>query len=572
MMNIIKQLWHSFKERPDIWFFYIFLATFTLSIRKVLYFHPINNSFNEYTGVYIYLSDLFLILTFLLYILYNNKSILSNITSFLKNHYTKFKLFHACLSGRQVEQFKWQDWSGHKKTLKNVPRGTFTLFKKTYALLINNYLVIFPLFIAFFSFVSILWTTNRPVAIFRSIKLTEFIFLYFYIISIVPRGTILQTTNTTIKKLKQMFHVEHFEKNILVEKSNCSTWNNFTNNPEVNVPRGTFIRNVFLIIIITGLIQATIGIIQFIFQKSLGLFWLKESIISSSISGVAKIILNGEAYIRVYGLFPHPNIFGGFLVFSILISFLYLKMFHVEHFYWGGTIWKIFISIQFIALSLTFSKSAIIGLLMGLFYLYTILKINNVPRGTLFEKYKNTKCSTWNISIRVKHFKRNILITFIAIMLFVIIAKLDLNSLLIKSLGERLFYLGASYEMFLSHPFIGVGAGQLVFNLMEIPNIQVWQFQPVHNVFLLILNEFGIFILSGFLYFIFKLSKLIKNVPRGTITILSIFVNAILVAFIFIMLFDHYFWDIQQGQILLWMTFGLIASQNKRVNPDQLIV
>jgi len=434
---------------------------------------------------------------------------------------------------------------------------------------------------------------------------------------------------------------------------------------------------VFLIIIVTGVIQATIGIVQFLIQKSIGLFWLKESIISSSITGVAKIILNGDAYIRAYGLFPHPNILGGFLIFSILISFLYLKlfhvehfegrecvpqlkkikcstwnilkekvtsivprlprrmfqalkniffkpylnkkicnekMFHVEHFYWGGTIWKIFISIQLIALSLTFSKSAIIGLLVGLFYLYTILKIQNVPRGTLFEKYKNIKCSTWNISTRVENFRINILITFIVIVLFTIIAKPDLNSLLIKSLEERMFYLSASYEMFLSHPFIGVGAGQFIFNLMEIPSIQAWQFQPVHNVFLLILNEFGIFIMLGFLYFIFKLfhacpvgcsnnskssslnftsiKKSATNkcstwniptgveqfekdniliVPRGTIRILSIFANAILLAFIFIMLFDHYFWDIQQGQILLWMIFGFIASQNKQVDPDQRI-
>ena len=44
----------------------------------------------------------------------------------------------------------------------------------------------------------------------------------------------------------------------------------------------------------------------------------------------------------------------------------------------------------------------------------------------------------------------------------------------------------------------------------------------------------------------------------------SIYFKAILVSFIFIMLFDHYFWDIQQGQILLWLLFGIIVGNNRK--------
>ena len=54
----------------------------------------------------------------------------------------------------------------------------------------------------------------------------------------------------------------------------------------------------------------------------MGLLWLKESIISPNIPGVAKLIFNGHVYIRSYGLFPHPNILGGFLVFSIISTLL----------------------------------------------------------------------------------------------------------------------------------------------------------------------------------------------------------------------------------------------------------
>jgi hypothetical protein len=44
---------------------------------------------------------------------------------------------------------------------------------------------------------------------------------------------------------------------------------------------------------------------------------------------------------------------------------------------------------------------------------------------------------------------------------------------------------------------------------------------------------------------------------------ISIYFKSLLLAFIFIMLFDHYFWDINQGQILLWLLFGLLANNNK---------
>jgi hypothetical protein len=122
-----------------------------------------------------------------------------------------------------------------------------------------------------------------------------------------------------------MFHVEQFGE--YYEKLKCST------PAPYNVPRGTFvlgwnILNKFsIIIIIAGFIQSIIGIFQFIVQHSLGLFWLKESIISSQTAGVAKIIFNENTFIRAYGLFPHPNIFGGFLVFSIILTLLYLKIF-----------------------------------------------------------------------------------------------------------------------------------------------------------------------------------------------------------------------------------------------------
>jgi len=36
--------------------------------------------------------------------------------------------------------------------------------------------------------------------------------------------------------------------------------------------------------------------------------------------------------------------------------------------------------------------------------------------------------------------------------------------------------------------------------------------------------------------------------------------QGILLGFVFIMLFDHYFWDIWPGQVMLWLVMGIIAG------------
>ncbi|MDO8610997.1 MAG: hypothetical protein Q7R95_10740, partial [bacterium] len=257
-MKSFKEIFCDFIKQPDILFFYGFLLTFTLSIRKVLFFYPIGRQFNEYTGIYLYLSDIFIILMLAsagISILYNkilNKSIyIVDIVPYLKQK-----------------------------------------------------IIIIPLILVFSSFISTFWSSNWQIAIFRSIKLVEFYLLYLWAIFRVFHPHNVPRLPCSDK----LFHVEQF---------NC-------------YQGGTFLNNVFLIMIGTGIIQSAIGIWQFIIQKSIGTLWLKESLISPEIVGVAKIVFNGEKYIRAYGLFPHPNILGGFLILSIILTILYFKLSHLN--------------------------------------------------------------------------------------------------------------------------------------------------------------------------------------------------------------------------------------------------
>ena len=488
-----------------------------------------------------------------------------------------------------------------------------------------------------------------------------------------------------------------------VKSSPLKNKGSFNINDE-NVPRGTFLEGILKISLVLGIIHAFLGILQILAQKSIGLFWLKESIISADMTGVAKVIFNGETWVRAYGLFPHPNVLGGFLVFTTICTIMYYKLFHpstivprgtiygagVEQFVmkkqdncstwnnldfqkekstvlfsncstWNNSVeldgrnisqrkkcstWNIFgyergtlrdignmvmfyveqscnkplfkrliIAVQILAIILSFSKSAILGLIIAILYVkHESIKItnpleqrncstwNNLANESQFNVSRQEKCSTWNIfrgewmvpsrfgyiiMFHVEHFvrktrhvlrhafsinKKAFLISAIIFLIFVFI-KPNYDSLVGRSVSDRFIFLNVSRETFFEHPVLGIGAGQYVINLLNRRDVLEWQYEPVHNVFLLMLNELGIAALSLFLFFVYKLFHVeqferldAKIVPRGTMRqdIITAHIKGILLALLVISLLDHYPWTIQQGQVIIWLSLAMLAANGRR--------
>ncbi len=546
-----QEIWKKIKKQPiDVWFFYLFLLTFALGVRKVILYFPIKGTFNEYAGAYVYASDIFLCLAILVWtisILYNKTLDLSTSSSapsefvhkidhaesvdnlsiqnlsidkfaYFKAFLTKMfhveqsdgvllkiiPYFRAILFGLIIislfDHYLWDIWQGQVLLwlacgfLAGVSLVDASINCSTWNNFKQNIFVI-PLVLISWSFVSLFWSENILVSFYRSTRFIELYVLFVYVaIRFVPC--------------------------LIQSYVNCSTWNNIESNIEKNVPRGTICEAVmfFRVIIFLGVVQSLIGIAQFILQRSLGLFWLKESLVGQNILGVAKIIANHHVLIRSYGLFPHPNILGGFLFFSIMVTLLYKKMFHVEHFKgqniqkcstWNnfgscgkrGMIWLSFIrlilAIQIIGIFLSFSKSAILALAVALVY-------TNVPRGTF----------VWNKASKmfhVEHFKKIVGVVFISVIISLLV-RLDVGSFFLKSLAERNAYLSASWRIISQNPLVGVGTGQSILATEHIrPNWEAWQFQPVHNVFVLIWSEWGIVGLVLFILFLWNVFSL--NVP-----------------------------------------------------------
>lgn len=299
-------------------------------------------------------------------------------------------------------------------------------------------------------------------------------------------------------------------------------------------------------LIMSGFVQSLIVFGQYAGQKSLGLKFLAESHLDAGINGVAKIIVDGLTLIRPYGSFPHPNILAAFLLLCIFcLYFLWLSK--KRSFVWNCLLIVAGFLILF-AFWLSFSRTAILVFLITIpFYFILLLK----------QKYK---------PIYEKPIGKIILVFLFIIFcstLFVSLAWVEVSSRLAVSASEqavglRVFYSETAFSIIGEYPLLGIGQGNFVWEISKALDLMsAWLYQPVHNIYLLIASETGLLGLVAFLMFIFLIlsrTHVGKSVPYLGMTI--VFFGFLSMAF-----FDHYFWTLQQGQLMFWLVLGVIASQ-----------
>ncbi len=300
-----------------------------------------------------------------------------------------------------------------------------------------------------------------------------------------------------------------------------------------------------LFIILSGLFQSSVGIAQFINNGSVGIQFLGESIVSPNISGVAKIHLLGVKHIRAYGTTPHPNVLAGFLIIPIcLVSLLIVSP--QRNLFPGipdsrETLktrflkWFLAISLflTFLGLCFTFSRSAFLGLFLGILI---ILSIKFAAKRTHYMP----KFSSKHVCVLLA----------IILLIFLVSCVLFYSTSFFssQSLSERNFYTNVSYATIKNNPIWGLGIGQFVFSFIQkYPSIEGWMHQPVHNIYLLVFSELGFVGFALFMLFIFLIfSRIIekRNYPQQ---LTAYHIYCIILSYLFICLFDHYFWDIEIG-------------------------
>jgi O-antigen ligase len=432
-------------------FFYLFLASIPFGTRALI--HQFTTGFHEYEAVFIYLSDIFLIL-FLAAFLYELRGVF------------------------------WQK---------------------------PKFLIIFLLLSA----VSIFFAVSKGLAFYTLIRLIVLAYAAFATAKIIRTGVIK-------------------------------------------------IEGIFAVLAGSAVFQSLLGVAQFVKQRSLDLVFLGEPLLSTEGAGIAKIVVEGARVLRAYGTFPHPNILAAFLLLGLCsLYYLWLKssnnefvankrIFVNSHFIRYSLI-SISIFITLLGLMLTFSRTA---------WLIAVL-------------------ATLAIVILSRSGKLAILslaaISIISVILSPYVLSRAKVSAQEPSVNYRLIYNQVGLDLIKNNLF-GVGIGNQVLHSVKNEIYQkfgldqVWQWQPVHNIYLLIAAEVGI--VGGAALFIFLLGLLIPNLKfliSKQISNFQLLISTImLLALLLFGLVDHFLWTLWPGQLMLWLVIGLLLGLTLENKPATL--
>ena len=288
-------------------------------------------------------------------------------------------------------------------------------------------------------------------------------------------------------------------------------------------------------------IHSILGIYQFFSQSVWANKYLGIAEQISSQGGVSVLEGSFGRLLRAYGGFSHPNIFGGFLVIAILflIGIFLTQKKKLILFYFT-------LSILFSALILIFSRSAFLALFLSLF----VLLIYSLSKRGYLKKVMPVLIIL-------------LLISSISFVLFNDFFKTRIQQqerLEIKSNIERVALKNQALSLLNENWFLGYGINNYIFVVHENidSTLNVWEYQPVHNVYLLILVELGILGFLAYAYLlIFSLYKAFSSNNLNKIILGLIILSILIINF-----WDHYFWTYWSGLVITFLIIGLINEKD----------
>ncbi|MCK5535313.1 MAG: O-antigen ligase family protein, partial [Bacteroidales bacterium] len=237
-------------------------------------------------------------------------------------------------------------------------------------------------------------------------------------------------------------------------------------------------------------LQSLVGIFQFFNNYSWPNKYLGMAKHDPAELGTFVIELEDKSRIlRAYGGLDHPNIYGFFIFVGIFVFVKYLLTLknrkNISFQKQSG--YFLILSLFFFSLLLSFSRAVylvfifyFLFLMLWSFYnrngrelIYKILFSFSVIFLITFSFYSNLFLQRFNFDSRLENISNN----------------------------ERVEQLKSSKDIFLENELFGVGIGNYTSYLFSLDGEgrEAWNYQPVHNIYLLVLSEIGII---GFLSFL----------------------------------------------------------------------
>lgn len=294
-------------------------------------------------------------------------------------------------------------------------------------------------------------------------------------------------------------------------------------------------------------IQSFLGIYQFLTQTTFSMKWL--GLVSHPLFETGtSVIQSPEAgrWLRAYGAFPHPNIFGGYLVMALFFTaLLYVSSAKKQ---W---LWYSVFCLECIALFFTFSRSAWVSAAGGCITLFFLLGHSKKYRSEIFKKLVWLGVGVVGIGVVLS-------------MLYAPLVKTRTEAVSfheVRSLEERKSAPKLAWKVWKEAPVWGVGAGNYTQALMvRFPQASVETYQPVHVIPLLLLVELGLLGMVSVLLVLFFFVKEQKRVSWWGVP-LAFFTPLILL--------DHYLYSLPVGLFLVALFWGLGVKFLSTVYPQK---
>ncbi|MFH1536589.1 MAG: O-antigen ligase family protein [Patescibacteria group bacterium] len=290
-----------------------------------------------------------------------------------------------------------------------------------------------------------------------------------------------------------------------------------------------------------GIIQSILAIYQFMAQKIVASKWLGMAFHAPYILGDQVIEYDVGRVLRSYGTLPHPNILAGFLGVAIIISFgVYLS----TNKNWIKYFSIASITINSAGLFFTFSRSAWLGLFISIFFFGLLVFWIYHKRELTFIKLIT--------ALILPFILLSIIYPQLIFTRFTVEERLEQ-----QSITERADYTAQSFELIKNYWPTGIGIGNYTLAIHDKidDKLKTWEYQPVHNIFLLAFAELGVF---GLIFYIFLTITVLKNIDLKNN--LKISFGICFIFFAIISLFDHYFWTIGSGLFIFFLLYILNAN------------
>lgn len=302
---------------------------------------------------------------------------------------------------------------------------------------------------------------------------------------------------------------------------------------------------------VLGLVPPIIfGMIQIFTGVSPANSWLGLAARNAAQLGDAVFTIQGERTLRAYGVFSHPNVFGGYLGVGLFACWHVLAEFRAK---WSARIYAgigtFGTALLLFGLLLTGSRSAMLGLLLGLLLTMVARSVRSGVKRTIMV-----------LSVTALVIGTSLIASFTFTDLAAELRGGGVNEE--RSLTERVeLYKDFVPFMLVTNLVVGHGVGSYVLSYADFePGKPAYDYQPIHNTFLLYFAETGILGALILLWFLATVARshLARLSQRDALTALGMSSVVLVIAF-----YDHYLWSSWAGLALMALVLGMLVRMGE---------